>query len=718
MATRFDQFNVSPSVSGVPALVVPKAENAAPKQLQQAGQAVQSASTDAQAIFMDQLREANALAVNEAVTASKEWLLDATYGETGFTKLKGRDAMFRPNDKTLDQEYGEQYRAHAEAIRGGLRNGAQRREFDRLSEGMRVSFEGDLVKHAANERHNWFVSNVKGSIEVGQREIALVAGDPEKTESAVARVKAQVATLAGEMGMSAAEIEAEQYRVLGQAHRLAVQNLIADDNWEGASQYFDRHRDEMDADSQFAINTAINKEADFAIANAVVRDVMQGSIAEGHASAPQQLIPPVSGNFPISGKFGTQRPGHVHGGIDIATPVGTKVAAPAAGVARVRTNAGGYGTMIEIDHGGGLVTRVAHLSGVDIKDGDTVSQGQIIARSGGAKGAPGAGNSQGPHVHYEVRRNGSPVDPGGTYRTPGGGGSTGSLVRDLERVRNDPRIGSDPDRLRLAEQGIREQYQARDYDERRREEDVRNAAYEWVARNPGKPISAMPANIRTSVKGTDWPSLFNFQRQMTDMLTGGGPSDQQSAVVYGQVRDAIAQGNIKDINDLVKYAPLLKPAEYKQLADDVTKIGKGDRSTIDSVRSTKEAMDLLKTEITAAGIEVKDDDEDYQRLRGAAYREIERAERAKGSPLTGDEARPIVLTLLGKAATNPEGFFGTRSNKRGFEIDNAKRIMPYSSIPAPVRDKIIAAMRRDGVPADRITRQAVQEEYARFSRSQ
>ncbi len=720
MATRFDQFNVSPSVSGVPALVVPRVDNAAPKQLQQTGQAIQGASVDAQAIYMDQLREANALAVNEAVTSSKEFLLDKTYGPDGYTQLKGRDAMFRPDDKSLVQEYGDQFKQHSQAVRDGLKNEAQKREFDRLSEGMGLGFETDLVKHTAGERHNWFVSNVKGSIEVGQREIALSAGDPEKTDSAVARVKAQVASLAGEMGMSAAEVEAEQFKVLGEAHKLAVQNLIGDDNWEGASNYFDRHREEMDADSQFAINTAINKEADYAIGSAVARDIMQGTLAEGNANAPQQLIPPVSGNFPISGKYGTQRPGHIHGGIDIATPVGTAVAAPAAGVARVRTNAGGYGTMIEIDHGGGLVTRVAHLAGVNIKDGDRVAQGQRIATSGGAKGAAGAGNSQGPHVHYEVRRGGKPVDPGAAYSTPGGGrgAAAGSLTEALRRLDSDPRIGSDPQRRQIAEQAIKEQFQARDYDQRKSEEDARDRAFSWIAANPGKPVSQMPAGIRNSVQGSDLPSVFSFQKGMTEVLTGPGVTAEASAGTYAAARDGISSGKITDINALIPLRPYLTAGDFKQLADDVTAIKKGDQSKIDSTRSTNDAMSLLKTEISAHGITVKDDDEDYQKLKGAAYREIERAERAAGRPLTGDEKRPIVLTLLGKAATQSTGigaFFG--GTKRGYEIDNEKRIMPYSTIPAPVRDAITTSLRRRGIPTDRITRQMIVDEYQQYSRT-
>ena len=72
------------------------------------------------------------------------------------------------------------------------------------------------------------------------------------------------------------------------------------------------------------------------------------------------------------------------------------------------TNAGltgGYGNMVEIDHGNGVATRYAHLSTVLVKAGDRVKAGEVIAKSGNT------GRSTGPHLHYEIRLNGNAVDP-------------------------------------------------------------------------------------------------------------------------------------------------------------------------------------------------------------------------------------------------------------------------------------------------------------------
>ncbi len=94
----------------------------------------------------------------------------------------------------------------------------------------------------------------------------------------------------------------------------------------------------------------------------------------------------------------------MHEGIDIAAPSGTAVHAAASGTIIYAGWMGGYGNIVVIDHGGGLSTAYAHLSSIWV-GGGSVSQGQAI----GAVGC--TGSCTGPHLHFEVRINGSPVDP-------------------------------------------------------------------------------------------------------------------------------------------------------------------------------------------------------------------------------------------------------------------------------------------------------------------
>jgi murein DD-endopeptidase MepM/ murein hydrolase activator NlpD len=114
------------------------------------------------------------------------------------------------------------------------------------------------------------------------------------------------------------------------------------------------------------------------------------------------LMWPVSG--PVTSPFGW-RWGRMHEGIDIAVPTGTPVHAAQSGRVIIAGWMGGYGNLVVIDHGGGLSTAYGHNSSFAVGGGASVSQGQVVAYAGST------GNSTGPHVHFEVRVNGSPVDP-------------------------------------------------------------------------------------------------------------------------------------------------------------------------------------------------------------------------------------------------------------------------------------------------------------------
>lgn len=113
---------------------------------------------------------------------------------------------------------------------------------------------------------------------------------------------------------------------------------------------------------------------------------------------------------PVTSGFGRRidpflrRPA-MHGGIDFRAKTGAAVRATALGVVVSAKYRGGYGKMVEIDHGNGFRTRFAHLSRISVSLGQRVRSGDILGKVGST------GRSTGPHLHYEVRRNDRPVDP-------------------------------------------------------------------------------------------------------------------------------------------------------------------------------------------------------------------------------------------------------------------------------------------------------------------
>jgi murein DD-endopeptidase MepM/ murein hydrolase activator NlpD len=95
----------------------------------------------------------------------------------------------------------------------------------------------------------------------------------------------------------------------------------------------------------------------------------------------------------------------VHKGLDFAGPAGSAVSSVAAGLVTFAGERSGFGEMVEINHGNGLATRYCHNEKLLVKQGDMVSKGQEVALMGST------GHSTGPHLHFEVLKNGTQVDP-------------------------------------------------------------------------------------------------------------------------------------------------------------------------------------------------------------------------------------------------------------------------------------------------------------------
>jgi murein DD-endopeptidase MepM/ murein hydrolase activator NlpD len=132
----------------------------------------------------------------------------------------------------------------------------------------------------------------------------------------------------------------------------------------------------------------------------------QARSSSGPTSTPSSagLIWPVSG--PITSPFGW-RWGRMHQGIDIGVSYGTPIHAAAAGTVIYCGWEEGYGNFVVIDHGGDLATAYGHQSAIAVTCGEQVAQGQVIGYVGCT------GHCTGPHLHFEVRINGNPVDPMG-----------------------------------------------------------------------------------------------------------------------------------------------------------------------------------------------------------------------------------------------------------------------------------------------------------------
>ena len=159
------------------------------------------------------------------------------------------------------------------------------------------------------------------------------------------------------------------------------------------------------SDVTYKNETVVNK-------NIVKQEILLEAVAkvvERGTKVPPTYIKPISGGSVSSGFGSRSSPGGIgsrnHQGVDFAIPVGSTVMASSGGTVAQAGWSGGYGYMVLITHPDGSQTRYAHLSKVLVSAGQSVSQGQKIALSGNT------GISTGPHLHFEIILNGTPVNP-------------------------------------------------------------------------------------------------------------------------------------------------------------------------------------------------------------------------------------------------------------------------------------------------------------------
>jgi murein DD-endopeptidase MepM/ murein hydrolase activator NlpD len=153
----------------------------------------------------------------------------------------------------------------------------------------------------------------------------------------------------------------------------------------------------------------LHEAAGLAQASASLASQIQSAQASNSYAPPGDTTPSAAGfiwpvNGPVTSGFG-MRWGRMHEGIDIGVPAGTPIHATASGRVVYSGWMGGYGNLVAIDHGGGLSTAYGHQSSIAVGNGQIVTQGQVIGYVGCT------GHCFGDHLHFEVRINGSAVDP-------------------------------------------------------------------------------------------------------------------------------------------------------------------------------------------------------------------------------------------------------------------------------------------------------------------
>ncbi|WP_337312642.1 M23 family metallopeptidase [Candidatus Aeolococcus gillhamiae] len=350
--------------------------------------------------------------VNANQKAIAETLTQLTAAEQRYSDATSREATERANAAVA--------RRHAKADKQLLaiyvRLGYQTHD-SLLSYLLSSASVSDLLSRAADLSHvvhrsSQLVDQINADIAEAESAEAQAAADAVVAQQATAQLQAQEQTLQqqtqhaqdliGQLSSQAAATAREISAANGQS--LAVAQSIAQTRldqlnvtiaaaeqaaWDEATYYLKNHLGTLPSSIAIPPTTPINADG-----SQLIWAAHHVGIAQGFGPSPYPFEP-AYGGYP-----------HFHTGIDLSGPYGTPIVAAADGVvAAADLSTVGYGNHVILAHAGGLLTLYGHLEAVLVKAGDAVKAGQVIGLLGST------GNSTGPHCHFEVRVNGTPVDP-------------------------------------------------------------------------------------------------------------------------------------------------------------------------------------------------------------------------------------------------------------------------------------------------------------------
>lgn len=228
-------------------------------------------------------------------------------------------------------------------------------------------------------------------------EVATARRDMRLARARTTKAAAGVAAEARVIAARASQVSAVRSQLVAQSGQLASARDAKKQSLDTLSAQERAEAEEMDA-----LSAASARLGDQIRAAEEAARQSATQTGQPQSSAPGRLAWPAQG--PVTSPFG-QRWGRMHTGIDIGAGMGASITAAAAGTVIVAGWVEGYGNTVVIDHGGGISTLYGHQSSIHVSVGQAVSAGQEIGLVGST------GHSTGPHLHFEVRVNGTPVDP-------------------------------------------------------------------------------------------------------------------------------------------------------------------------------------------------------------------------------------------------------------------------------------------------------------------
>ncbi|CAB3624714.1 transglycosylase SLT domain-containing protein [Achromobacter pestifer] len=671
------------------------------RQTVQLGQNLMSAAGTATNIAIDMQQQANQLRVDDAVNQAKEASLKLTFDpQTGYTNIKGIQALQRDSGQPLATEYGDLLNQQMQTIAEGLGNDAQRLAFRRASQAIGMQFQTQATQYEGEQFRTYAASVREGTIANSTNEIALYYNDPQKIDQNILSIQAAVADLGRMKGLSATMIEAQTRKVTSNAHLTALSSALQKNDVAYADAYMRKYAPQMDADDMLRVNGLITKQMDARLGAAAATSVVNKAMPRLMPTPGDRLVNLVTGS-------GTQLPPDLVTTVATAesdnrdlNPDGSVVTSPKGAKGRMQvmdtTNTDpGFGVQPAQDDSLEERARVGrdYLQAMLQNYGGNLTQALAAYNAGPgnvdkALAASDKASDRANWMNYLPKPSETiPYVRGILAKYEAGQGAPARpTLQDLQRNVRDEMQGQNPERVRIALEETTRQYEVANKAIKQRDDEAVAGAMRELVANGGR-YSDLPLAVRANIPAGNVAEVMGFAGKVAK-----GEDRTNEAVYQKLAGDPSYLRSLSD-NEFYRLRGELSESDFKTFSNQrgaaagrgVDKVDELNTSAINSTLNNRLAT--LKIDPSP-----KDGTSDAMRV-GAIRKFVNDAvldqQKVVGKQMTDRDTEEFIDGLFAKSVQFRSFWFGS-SNERLLTLK-------VGDIPGEVKTALKADFKKNGI---------------------